>query len=93
MLIKVLVALFLLTTPAMAQGRACAPLDEFLTHLKATYNEEPTGSGVSNDGMLYVVTRGPASWSLIAVGPTKVACIISAGDIWFEKEVTAKGST
>jgi hypothetical protein len=93
MIIKVLVALFLLATPTMAQGRACAPLDEFIDHLKKTYNEEPSGSGVSRDGMLYVITRSPESWTLLTVGPTKIACIIAAGDIWFEKEITAKGST
>lgn len=76
--------LALLATPALAQPPPCAPAGDLLRHLDGKYGERPAGRGLSNRGVLVLLTRSAdgASWTLVALLPDGMACLIDSGEDW-----------
>lgn len=79
------VMLLLVATPALAQQPPpCAPAGDLLRHLDGKYGERPAGRGLSNRGVLVLLTRSAdgATWTLMALLPDGTACLLDGGEDW-----------
>lgn len=75
----------LLASPVLAQQPpACAPAGDLLRHLEGAYGERPAGRGLSNRGALVLLVRSAdgATWTLLALLPDGMACLIDGGEDW-----------
>lgn len=62
---------------------ACLPHAEFEEKLRATYNEQKLGRGLSGDGNLVEVYMSSAgSFTVIKTTPAGLSCIVDFGEGW-----------
>ncbi len=75
-------ALALSATPTLAQG-PCAPVAAVLSLLEKNAGEVPAANGRDERGYIAVLTLAPGgSYSVLAVRPDGIACLLSTGAGW-----------
>ena len=88
-------AALLLASPALAQQVPCAPVDQVLQALEQNAKEVPSGMGRDERGFIAVLTMSPeGSYSVLAIRPDGVACLLSTGAGWqaIEAKPSDKGA-
>jgi len=85
--------LYLFTLPAVAQPQCLGSLPEVLNRLKAEYNEERVGSGITHSGKWFsTLTVAPdGNWSFVLSNEHGVTCIMSGGHGWNFRKSPPKG--
>lgn len=71
--------------PTFAQQMTnCAPVEVIEQTLLEGYAEQPTWTGLSNDGLLVHLwtNEETGTWTYLYEGPDKNACIIKYGDVF-----------
>lgn len=72
------------STLAVAQTSNCAPFEIVNERLVSKYSEEQRTIGLTSQGA--VITQyandETGTWTIIAVNPNGIACVLAAGDGW-----------
>ena len=78
-----LLAVFLLSLPALAQS-PCDRRDSVIDLLEQKYREAPVAAGVTHQGSLVEVLTDEKSgtWTIIVTSPQGTTCLIFSGDGW-----------
>ncbi|MDK3075158.1 hypothetical protein QO034_18885 [Sedimentitalea sp. JM2-8] len=81
LLLSALAALIAQTTTVSAQDN-CAPRDDVIAHLAGEYGETRYSLGLESRGLLMelFVNRTTGTWTLTAVAPSGIACLVASGD-------------
>jgi len=79
-------ALFLLgaSATANAQNSPCGPREAVATALEQGFGEERVSHGVLDSGALLELwaAHDGSTWTLLAVRPDGVACVVATGNSW-----------
>lgn len=68
--------------PAAAQI-PCGPHDELTARLSESHAEVPVGQGLTETGLLFQVFASESgSWTVVATRPSKLSCVLAAGEVW-----------
>ena len=87
-LILCLALLFISTNNANSQQPKCAPYEHVKSELQTKYDEHPIGQGINNAGVLVVLFASKSgSFSVVAVRPDRIACLMTAGEDWHAVEI------
>jgi hypothetical protein len=72
----------LLTTPATAQQRVCAPTAQMIERLDKGFGERLSAAGLGANGSMVAVYSNPesGSWTITVTTPDKVSCVVSSGE-------------
>ncbi len=72
------------TSAANAQNPPCGPRETVATALEQGFGEERVSHGVLDSGALLELwaARDGATWTLLAVRPDGVACVVATGNSW-----------
>lgn len=83
----------LIATPAAAQQQ-CGPEAPVMQMLQESHGEIPFAEGVSQRGARIVVVVNPEtrSYTILAVSPQKIACMVDAGEAFEPAKAAAKPS-
>lgn len=78
---NLITALAIALLPAIATAQTCLPYDTAQVLLSEEHGEYRTMTMLTPDGALVEVWHNPQteSWTMIAVGPNGVACLIAEG--------------
>ena len=81
--IAMIAPVVILTGPAYAQSQ-CGPLEDVLSILANKYTESTVAVGMADNGMALQVIASPkgGSWTIIALRPDGIACILATGHDW-----------
>lgn len=84
-----LAVLFMLWPVAVGAAPQCNERQIVLDLLKQKYDEEPTSTGVANNGGLVEVFTSPSgeTWSIILTNPKGYSCLVAAGEGWQQREM------
>lgn len=80
-----LLAVLLLTSPALAQQQApppCGPTDKMERNLAAKFGETPFMAGLSSDRSPILMFANPktGTWSVTLRLPNRISCIVQSGE-------------
>ena len=79
----VLLAAYLASGQALAQGIVCAPRAEILRMLAKNYREVVVNRGLVSNGQVLEVAASPAgTWSLFFTQPDGTSCLVLFGTAW-----------
>lgn len=84
MRIALIVALIFFSTNALAQA-VCGERSAILKQLDGKYKESPISIGLSANGSVVEVTRGPPpkhTWTILLTNPGGVTCLMAGGEHW-----------
>ena len=86
-------ALALIATPAAAQQQ-CGPEVPVMKMLQESHGEVPFAEGVSKRGARIVIVVNPETqtYTVLAVSPNKIACLVDAGEGFQPAKVAEKPS-
>lgn len=75
------ISLALLPVQALANGQgACAPRDQIVRELAASYGEQQVVLGLAADGHVMELFASPTrEWTLVATRPDGLSCIVVVG--------------
>jgi hypothetical protein len=79
---RTLLALVLLSSPAIAQERVpCGPTGPFEAAITAQHGETPVGAGMTETGYPLIIFANPVSgsFSVAMRRPDRITCIIQSG--------------
>lgn len=85
--------MMLLAGMMLAQA-ACGPVHDVAKHLKDEYNEELVGYGIDKNGTgitMMFASPGGQTYTMAAVTPQGVACLIATGSRWTAKPPKPEG--
>ncbi len=85
-------ALFMLTSPALAQQQ-CTERDKVLKRLASKYQEVPVAMGISTAGGLVEVltSEKTGTWTIIVTNPQGISCLVASGEGWRGMEAKQQG--
>ena len=75
------VTCLLLEGTAQAQ-QMCGPKDALLAAFKAQFEEVPVAAGLTGERVVQVIASPAGTWSLFAISPNGVACLVLTGTEW-----------
>ena len=85
-------AVFVWTVNASAQGKSCKPHAEMVSFLFDRFSEEPRALGMINQNALMTVyVSNAGTWTIVVTKTDGVSCIVAAGGLWEEREITIPG--
>ena len=68
--------------PAGAQA-ACGDRAKMITHLSATYAEQPIAMGLTSSGTVIEVLTSPSgTWTFLVTEPSGRTCMVASGESW-----------
>lgn len=91
---SVFVFILLLSFPVSAQT-VCGIHNVVADKLKSTFDEEPSGRGLANNGgVLEIYTSPEGTWTITLTRPDGLSCLMSTGTIWeaFDRKVAEEES-
>lgn len=93
---RLILALFfcLVSLPAVAQQQCLANRDLVVSALKAEFNEEPVGGGITHTGewVSTLTVAEDGNWSIIMTRGDGMTCIIAGGHAWEFRKLPPKGN-
>ena len=90
-MIRLAVALCLLASPAVAQGRQCFPHEAGVERLADKYGEQPIGRGLTKLGTVaeLFVSEDGDTWTILQTWPSGRSCLVTSGVGWEQMEFEA----
>ncbi len=77
--------------PASAQA-ACGDRAKMITHLGATYSEQPVAMGLTSSGAVIEVLTSPSgTWTFLVTEPSGLTCMVASGEGWESLSITPAG--
>ncbi len=77
--------------PAGAQA-ACGDRAKMISHLGATYSEQPVAMGLTSTGAVIEVLTSPSgTWTFLVTYPSGMTCMVATGEGWESLSVTPAG--
>ena len=74
-----------LVKPAESQSN-CGLRQDIASKLERTYQETPTGIGLSKNGGVFEVFTSPnGTWTILFTKPDGLSCMMAVGDNWESK--------
>ena len=90
--LSALVAVFLWVVPAGAQGELCRPRAEMVSFLFDRFSEEPRAFGmIDQRALMTIYVSNSGTWTIVVTKTDGVSCIVAAGGLWEEREITIPG--
>jgi hypothetical protein len=79
--------------PAGPDISMCGGYDELRSLLDARFGEQPTSSGLSDDGRMMQVFASPAqgTWTIVSIGADGMACVLATGHAWQHEALASQG--
>ena len=86
-----IILLSALVKPAQAQSN-CGERQAIASKLEQTYQETPTGIGLSKNGGVFEVFTSPkGTWTILFTKPDGQSCMMAVGDNWETKSPELAG--
>lgn len=71
----------------------CGEYDQLRSFLDEQFDEQPTSSGLADDGsVMQVFASVPdGTWTMVSVDRDGMACVLATGQAWQQDELSGKG--
>lgn len=71
----------------------CGEYDQLRSYLADEFNEQPTSSGLADDGTIMQVfaSMSAGTWTMVSVQADGTACVLATGQAWQQEAFARKG--